>query len=263
MLFDELLQEFKEVMKNNYGSRINEGKCAFCGAALSNGQYCGCNGAEKINRYFKKFHNKFYDLQNYADIGSDLKDYYTVTTPKKFAGLTFEDYRTTDPNAGAKQKVLKAVKDYYANCIYNYLSGTNLLLIGNYGTGKTMLASILCRQIAAKCFNCKFINIVDLFEEITATFYGNGKVNTTDYINRYKKADFLFLDDIDKREPTDYIKQILYSVVNYRVENELPVVISANAMLNELEQKFGEAIISRLVEKSRVVLFEQANERLV
>jgi len=94
-------------------------------------------------------------------------------------------------------------------------------------------------------------------------FYGNGKVNTTDYINRYKKADFLFLDDIDKREPTDYIKQILYSVVNYRVENELPVVISANAMLNELEQKFGEAIISRLVEKSRVVLFEQANERLV
>lgn len=262
-MYDELLKEFQEVLKTNYGSRKKDNKCIFCGTDLSNGKYCECNNAEKINRYYKKFNKKFTELTGIKEIDGNFKDYFKVKTPKNFAGLTFDDYRITDPQAAAKGKVLNAVKNYYTNCVYNFLTGTNLLLIGNYGTGKTMISSILCRQIAAKCFNCKFINIVDLFEEITATFNSKGKVNTTDYINRYKKADFLFLDDIDKRDPTDYIKQVLYSVVNYRVENELPVVISANSMLNELEQKFGEAIISRLVEKSKVVLFEQANERLI
>ncbi len=258
-----MLKEFQEVLKTNFGSRKKDGKCIFCGRDLSNTDYCDCDYAEKINRYFKKYNNKRVEIDRIIEIEGNFKEHFKVKTPSNFAGLTFEDYRTTEPNAAKKQKVLNAVKDYYTNCIYNYLTGTNLLLIGNYGTGKTMLSSILCRQIAAKCFICKFINIVNLFEEITATFYDKGKVKTSEYIDRYKKADFLFLDDIDKREPTEYIKQILYSLVNYRVENELPIIISANDMLDKLEQKFGEAIISRLVEKSKVVLFEQQNERLV
>lgn len=177
--------------------------------------------------------------------------------------MTFEDYRIQNPASDKKQKVLNAVKDYYNDICFNYLRGNNLLLLGNWGTGKTMLSSILANKCADLCFGVKFINVVDMFEEIKDTFNNTGKIKTKYYINNHKKGEILFLDDIDKKQqPTDYIKEIFYSIINYRVENELPTVISANSNLAELDKIYGEAIVSRLAENARVVLFTHNNERL-
>ncbi|MCD7879028.1 MAG: ATP-binding protein, partial [Candidatus Gastranaerophilales bacterium] len=184
-------------------------------------------------------------------------------TPKLFEGMTFEDYKTTDPDGSKKQNVLNAVINYYNSACLNYLYGYNLILIGNPGTGKTMLSSILANMLVRSYFQAKFINIVDMFEEIKATFNNTGKIQTKEYIDNYKNAEYLFIDDLDKKKtPTDYVKETLYAIFNYRVENQLPIVISANSDLTALDKIFDEVIISRLVHKATVVLFTHGNERL-
>ena len=103
---------------------------------------------------------------------------------------------------------------------------------------------------------------VDLKGEITKCFNSKSSKTVDEVVDRFKKADFLFLDDIDKLTPTEYVREFIYSLVNYRVENQLPIITSANHNLEDLDSKFyGEAIVSRLINNSPVVIFEHKNRR--
>ena len=49
-----LKEEFINEMKNILGERTKNGACVFCKKPLTQGEYCTCNEAKKVNRYFKK-----------------------------------------------------------------------------------------------------------------------------------------------------------------------------------------------------------------
>ncbi len=265
---EKIIEEYKKVLIENYGARTVEGKCAFCGKEL-NGEYCDCLKATAINRFYKKANRKIQFIREFQTINVTLEEAQSkfilplVSTPKNFEGMSFKHYLTENDS---QKKVLSGVNSYYDNGIKNYLTGTNLFLFGNYGTGKTMLMSILCRALARDyLFCCRYINIVKLLSEIkdSLSFSSDRKANTI--FNLYAKADFLFLDDIDKIKPTDFAKEVIYALVNYRTENELPTVVSANHSPSELDsQYFGEATISRLadISKSKVIHFSHENKRL-
>ena len=72
----------------------------------------------------------------------------------------------------------------------------------------------------------------------------------------------MFIDDIDKLNPTDYARELMYSIVNIRYEKELPIVISSNSSIETLDKKyFGEAVVSRLLEKSTYIQFDLEDMR--
>lgn len=62
----------------------------------------------------------------------------------------------------------------------------------------------------------------------------------------------LVLDDLDKVRASDYQLAPLYTAINGWIEEELPLLVTANASLDELEEKFGgdfgTPIASRLAE---------------
>ena len=111
-------------------------------------------------------------------------------------------------------------------------------------------------------FNVRYINSVDLINEIKDSFNTSTKITTKEVLERYCKSDFMFIDDIDKLNPTDYARELVYSIVNIRYEKELPIVISFNSSIEELDEKyFGEAVVSRLLEKSTYIQFDLEDMR--
>jgi len=267
-VLEKIIETYKKQLFNSFGKRLIDGKCAFCGKEL-NGEYCDCSEATLINRYFKRCNKKIASISEYQIINETLESIQNnyilpnVVTPRKFEGMDFKHYLTKNES---QKRALNGVLEYHKNGVKNFLTGMNLFLFGNYGTGKTMLMSILCRRLAKEyLFACRFVNIVDFMNEIKDTFNASNNKTTSKTLDGYCKSEFLFLDDIDKIKPTDYSKEVIYSLVNYRTEHELPTIISANHSPEELDSKFyNEAIISRLadINNSKIIQFSHENKRL-
>lgn len=262
---EQLRKDFCNEVFKIIGKRKKDGCCAFCGEKLSENEYCDCPQAEKSNKYFKKVCRVLERIDNYIVLGTPIRKVrkslnITSNTPVLFDGVTFDDYKVeSDSEKNAKEAVL----NYSQNAVKNYIHGKNLVLIGNSGTGKTMLQTILCKNLISRwLFSCKFINAVDLKGEITKCFSSKSEKIVSDIVNQYKEADFLFLDDIDKLAPTEFVKEFIYSLVNYRIVNQLPIITSANHTLEELDSKFyNEVIVSRLINNSPVIVFSHQNRR--
>ena len=262
------LNDFTEKIIEKYGKRVEDGECQYCGNPVNG--YCNCNGALKINQYWIKAYKKCNEIDNLKVIHSSddspeagVRSCFKIKVPKIFEGMTFEDYKTQGTDKPEKERVLNAVVNYYANRCMNFLEGNNLLLLGKSGTGKTMLMTILANLLAKDCFSVLFVNFVELFENLKETFYKESKISTKEFVDIYRKADFLFIDDLDKKKPAEYTKEILYAIVNYRVENRLATIFSANSDLKALDEMFGEVITSRIAQNATAVLFTHKNERLI
>ena len=266
---EKIIETYKKQLFENFGKRIENGKCVYCGKALQNDEYCDCSDSLLVNRFFKRAWAKIQKLCEYEILNIDLetarKEYIlpAVITPRKFQGMTFDHYKTENDS---QKRALNGVIDYYKHAVKNYLTGMNLILFGNYGTGKTMLMSILARSLAKDyLFQPYFVNLVDFMNEIKDTFNSSNNKTAKQTLEKYSKSEFLFLDDIDKIKPTEYAKETIYSLVNYRTEHELPTIISANHTPEELDLNyFDEAIVSRLadINNSKIIQFSHKNKRL-
>ena len=262
-----IVEEYQKQTIELFGVRVKDGKCAFCGKDLNKNEYCDCSEATLVNRFFKKTTEKVNQLKGAFEVRNKcwdevIKDFRPIL-PKKFEGMSFGCYRTTNES---QKNALRVARKYHQNAIKNYLTGMNLIFFGNYGTGKTMLMSILCEALNRDyMLRCRYVNMVDLMNNIKATFGTKNDKTAKNVLDDYKKAEVLFLDDIDKVKPSEYLSEVFYSITNYRTEHELPTVISANHSLEELEaQIYGEATVSRLADINNAICvnFEHGNFRL-
>ena len=141
---EKIKEGLKKALFEQFGKRIDNGKCVFCGESLNLGSFCNCPNSKKINRYFQKANNFINKFNCYLN-SEDLKSYkQTLNTraaiPAKYQGLEFEDYISKSPK---QDEIFNTVKKYYDDCFKNFLIGKNLILTGNFGTTKTLLMSIL------------------------------------------------------------------------------------------------------------------------
>lgn len=246
------------------GPRIKDGLCVFCGQEIPKGGYCDCKKSEESNLKVKKI-KKLLDRYDYMLSDEDFRDFVhrqitNAEFPALFASMDFSDYILETEE---QKHNLQLTKDYVKNALKHYLEGTNLIFVGNFGNGKTMLMSIAGDEIIREYgIPIKYINIYDLSEKIKESFDDKNK-STSKIIQEYKKAPILILDDIDKVEPKPWVYELMYGFSNYRVEHRLPTWVNANHSIEELSTKYyGQGSISRLFQNSIKAKFTGENWRL-
>lgn len=243
------------------GPRLENNHCVFCGEEIEKGGYCYCKKAEKINPKVKKLRNL---LDRYSYV-TNMKEFIhqqitQANFPQKFAGMEFSDYVTETEE---QKHNLELTENYVQNALKHYLEATNLIFVGNFGNGKTMLMSIAGDEIIRQYgIQIKYVNVYDLSEKIKKTFERKD-LSTSNVIDAYKEAPILILDDIDKVQPTPWVCDLMYGFSNYRGDNKLPTWINANHSLEELSNNFfGEGAISRFFDNSVKAKFTGENWRL-
>lgn len=142
----------------------------------------------------------------------------TANIPKRYRHLTLEDYDSDKYNQQAIKKAQKAINQ-----------GIGLFIHGSYGTGKTMLASILAQQLIVKGVPVYFTSIAELLYKLE-TF---PREDNTLIFDRIDRAKFLVIDDLGAEGTTPRIESLIFKLINDKYNNNNPVIVTTNLRADE------------------------------
>ena len=123
-----------------------------------------------------------------------------------------------------------------------------LFLQGGYGCGKTHLAAAIANFLIGEGKPALFVNTPDLLDHLRGTYAPDSDVSYDEQFERIRNVSVLILDDLGTQNNTEWAKEKLYQIINYRYNNRLPTVFTTNQMLEDIEPR----IRSRLMDKELV-----------
>lgn len=249
-------------MKCNSKDKIFHNKCKFCGKdlkpigldylyaniPLSSIEYerCDCKESQaywneidlkeeiqKKRKHFVQMIRQFY-IQNYSS--KRLQDYQ------------FENFIITENN----EKEVKIVKDFTDKCI-NKNQKNGLIITGKSGVGKTHLATAILNKLTEKdmlVLMGRLISLLDVIKGTYKDFFSKEK----DIIELYSKVDMLIIDDLGTERISSWALEKLYTIIENRNENKLPIIVTTRCNKESLLDRFyqsedkelAEAVIEKL-----------------
>jgi len=129
-----------------------------------------------------------------------------------------------------------------------------LLFTGPVGSGKTFLACCIANALLDRGYPVLFLVVPDLLDRLRSTYdpnRGPGELTEQEILDAARNVPLLILDDLGAHNYTDWVRHKLYSILNYRLNRALPVVITTNINLEDLEEYLGERTTSRIYQMCR------------
>lgn len=149
------------------------------------------------------------------------------------------------------KKALKASQDFCQNVIKNPHE-IGLLFTGDVGSGKTFLAAAIANCLLEHQKKLLFLVVPDLLDELRASYNANSDLSEFDLLDIARTVPILILDDLGAHNYTDWSRNRIYSILNYRMNELLPTIITTNLDLTAIDDYLGERTSSRLLQMCRV-----------
>ena len=203
---------------------------------------CNCEKKKEKNLWHKergiKLKDKIISIKKDCGIG------------KLYHNKTFSNFKVTNKDL---EKALSKVKNYALSYVRDYKERKDiksLLISGNVGTGKTHLVAgvidYLARLLKRQGVKIVFTTAINLIRLIKFS------INSMDFeetIESFQYPSLLIIDDMGSEYGSDFAKEILFSIIDYRYSEMLPTIITTNLNLSTLREKAGnDRLISRLLE---------------
>lgn len=125
-----------------------------------------------------------------------------------------------------------------------------LVINGYVGTGKTRLACAIAAEY------CKRLNA-----HYTTAYAMSRRIMADKNADFYNKNPLLLIDEINRTFDTKAEQDRFFDLINYRYENEMPVVFIGNFAKEDLRQSIGEAVADRIGENLTFVSFAGESRR--
>ena len=138
----------------------------------------------------------------------------------------------------------------------------NLLFSGNTGLGKTFLSACIARTVADQGYSVVYESAGKLFQTLEkARFEANDENRRA--AAKYAECDLLIVDDLGTELPGQFVTAALYSLINDRLLENKPTIISTNLNSDEIARRYNPQIASRLRGSYKRVAFVGDDIRLL
>ena len=126
---------------------------------------------------------------------------------------------------------------YSAAVEYAAHPGGWLVLLGPSGCGKTHLAAAIANARITAGEPVIFQVVPDLLDYLRATFHPTSEVTYDESFEKVRNAPLLILDDLGTHSATPWAQEKLFQILNHRYNAQLPLVITTNHRLEDLEER--------------------------
>ena len=116
-----------------------------------------------------------------------------------------------------------------------------LLIQGKYGAGKTHLAAAIANFAVGVGVPSLFITVPDMLDSLRYAF-NDPELSFEDRFEEIRNAPLLVLDDFGTQNATAWAQEKLFQILNYRYSNRLPLVVTTNLPLEEIEPRIRSQI---------------------
>ena len=237
----ELSQKYSDALKKlgltkNYFEIYD---CVLChDTGFINGKRCDC--------FKRKLAEKYCNLSN-------LNRIFEYENFDKF------DFRYYEGNS---YELIKEVYKASLRFVKNFgAEFKNLFFCGDTGLGKTFLCNCIAKEILNKGKSVLYNTAPELFKILEDIRFDNGEKN----IEQEKMifdCDLLIIDDLGAEFMTAPTHSDLFNIINLRILNQKPVIISSNIKAEELPSFYTQRIVSRIYGYYDIFEFEGQDIRI-
>ena len=254
-------------------------QCEYCGRELTpigldylyanfspdNIEYERCT-CKKAQEYWKEKDKQDYEnakRKHYREIINNIyKQNYIY---RKFQNLNFDNFIRNSEN----ELAIAIAKDY-ANKNITSANANGLIIMGESGVGKTHLAASIANKLIENDKIVLMGRLTTLLEMIKETFKDNTK-SENELIELYSNVDMIIIDDLGTERISNWALEKLYTIIENRNENRLPIIITTRFDKQGLIERFSQsqdeqlvdAIISKLYQMCYGVTLKSMKKELV
>jgi DNA replication protein DnaC len=164
--------------------------------------------------------------------------------PRRYRDISFEQLTGTDLVAFPEQ--ITVVRRFVGRIEENLDRGRGVWIMGDIGTGKTMLAMLISKAALDAGRSTAIYSLPRLLNLIRESI--EEEEGVVGFLDRLASVDLLHVDDVGAENRTDWALEQLYSIVNTRYEDERSIVVTTNLRPDELAEQIGARTVSRLIE---------------
>lgn len=151
----------------------------------------------------------------------------------------------------------RSVMERIMNACRRYAEGFrpgagNLLFTGAPGLGKTFLSASVARIVAASPagYSVAYDTVSGLLSAFESEKFSRAEEAQSDAASRVRQltgCDLLILDDLGTEMPTSFSAAALYSLLDGRLRGGRSTIISTNLTRDQITERYGAALASRLL----------------
>jgi len=139
-------------------------------------------------------------------------------------------------------------------------SSDNILMIGGTGLGKTHLSAAIAKEVLSKGYLVIYDSAQSIFDGYEAVRFGK---DNRENIKKYESCSLLIIDDLGAECMTQYTVAVFSSLLNWRIVNSKPTIISTNFTPQQIKKSYGDRIYSRLLGEFKIMRFSGEDIRLI
>ena len=149
--------------------------------------------------------------------------------PPNYERVTLDNFQVPQDNPTARTglgTVLMQVRSFVRE--FPAPDHPGLLLVGDTGTGKTHLAVAALRGLLDRGHEGIFFDFQNLLDRIRSSYDQASGASDREAYRSALDAEVLLLDDLGSHRVTDWVEDIVTSIITYRCNHRKPLIATTN-----------------------------------
>lgn len=178
--------------------------------------------------------------------------------PSRFRDKEMASYQCEPANNAA----YAMVSDYIVDPIKTREQGRCLIIIGDYGTGKTHLAVGIIKAFAMAGISALYTTADGMIRGYKESYTKSSGLDETTVFSHYANRDLLVIDELGYQRGSEEDRRIVTNIMDARYGAMRCTVIISNLTMAQVSEELGDRVIDRMREGGgKLAVFKGASKR--